>query len=36
MISGVAEGVSSPSQEETKQMGAGLPGEGACASFSWF
>lgn len=35
MIIGVAEGVSSPSQEETKQMGVGMPGEGACPSFSW-
>lgn len=31
MIIGVAEGVSSPSQEETKHMGVG---EGACPSFS--
>lgn len=35
MIIGVPEGVSSPSQEETKQTGAGLPGEGTCPSFSW-
>lgn len=36
MINGVAEGVSSHSQEETKHMGAGMPGEGAYPSPSWF